>query len=141
MSVKTVILNSRDRVSGVASDCYIEIKNNLLQTNKKYECRLKFITIAAPLQPDTSRAIALVFDGIYCDDMYTSGNKPNPFHYIDSIEWASGVGIYDEPHRHLRLVRVGQNVIRVRFMNTDLTNVVSNVQFWNMELQFTEIDE
>jgi hypothetical protein len=141
MTVKTVVLNSVDRIGGVPSDCYIEIKDNLLQNDKKYGCRVKFINIGAPLEPNQLRTLAVVIDGLYCDDIYTSGKRPTPFYYCDAYEWTLDKALFHEPQTHLRSVRVNQNVLRVRFMNPDMTNIVSSVPYWILELQFSEIDE
>lgn len=149
--MKTVILSSKNRVLGQEADCFVEIKEGILQSHKKYACKLKWIHFAKPTLYAPMKTIFMVIDGINYVDTY-SNMDITPFACIDTTAWkdVADSTILFEPHDHVRTVQVRQNVLRVKLYNAD--NFVAIDPYtggndsslgddWTMELHFVELKD
>lgn len=133
--MKTVVLSSASIVSGQFNDCYLEIKDGILDTFKQYRCRLRaFHATLFDLQP-----LFLYIDGLTVQNYYTNDPTKNLFACIDTSDWISATGdawqgVF-EPQYHSRDVTVSSNIIRVRLMGpyAQPAGIAAN---WTMVLQF-----
>jgi hypothetical protein len=144
MAVKTLVLTSRNKVSGVEGDCVVDVMDRtLLENNKKYKCKLKWIHLSSPTAVTSIKTMFFTIDGLYHDDTYYNGSGLVPFAVIDVSKWSDPLAdIVYEPLDHLRVVRVNQSVLRVKFFDAETFSYAGQlIDEWVMELQFIEIDE
>lgn len=152
---KTVVLSSRNRVLGTEADCFVEIKEGLLDSSKKYVCELVWMAFSTPTFWPAMKTIMMVIDGLWYPDTYCN-TSVTPFACINTSDWKTVVdsSIMYEPQNHKRKVFVRNNQLRVKLYNAENflhemsvidpymgVDDVSLGDDWVMELRFTEIPQ
>lgn len=139
--LNNVVLSSKDRFSGTASDFFIELDEHFVDSQKNYMLTLKWIQLDGNLVALDKKCLKVVMRGMTYPNTFTKEADP-----VIAMIYNTSTAVTDPILNHYycnnkRIVRIAQNILNIRLIDSATNQPVAllNNNTWTMEFTLNEV--